>query len=466
VAGFHNEEHTRRSGLNGGKLNREVQPHQLPIRCPECGSQRVWKDGLRHLADMKIQRYLCRDCAFRFSESTQANVKLNIAGQLLEVSNPKEDHTESRILPSSVLLESPPDKSSLLSSEDVGPHSSSHSRLSIEKLKDFRYYNSNRRVCVPEGGMINLAEVKPQQEEAVAGAKLKPIEAEAKILEHAWRLKKEGYKESTICNRVYILKRLIKLGADLSDPESVKDAIARQDISESTKLQMACAYDSYASSNQIRWEIPNYRQVQKLPFIPLESEIDALIAGCGKKTAVVLQLIKETGMRIGEVWRLKWTDLDFEADTVRVNEPEKNSNPRILKVSNKLAAMLNALPRTTERVFGAVLRTSVYNTFWEQRRRIAQKLQNPRLLQISFHTLRHWKATTEYHRTRDILYVKQLLGHKSISNTLIYTQLISFESDEYSSAVAKTLDEARKLVEAGFEYVTDVDGNKLFRKRK
>jgi len=39
-------------------------------------------------------------------------------------------------------------------------------------------------------------------------------------------------------------------------------------------------------------------------------------------------------------------------------------------------------------------------------------------------------------------------------------------SDEYSSAVAKTLDEARKLVEAGFEYVTDVEGNKLFRKRK
>ena len=191
-----------------------------------------------------------------------------------------------------------------------------------------------------------------------------------------------------------------------------------------------------------------------------------MVAGCGKKTAVVLQLIKETGMRIGEVWRLKWTDLDFEGDTVRVNEPEKNSNPRILKVSNKLAAMLNALPRTSERVFGAVLRTSVYNTFWEQRRRIAQKLQNPRLLQISFHTLRHWKATTEYHRTRDILYVKQLLGHKSITNTILYTQLISFESDEYSSAVAKTLDEARKLVEAGFEYVTDVEGNKLFRKRK
>ena len=44
--------------------------------------------------------------------------------------------------------------------------------------------------------------------------------------------------------------------------------------------------------------------------------------------------------------------------------------------------------------------------------------------------------------------------------------MISLEGDEYSSAVARTLDEARKLVEEGFEYVTDVEGNKLFRKRK
>jgi len=311
-----------------------------------------------------------------------------------------------------------------------------------------------------------LAEVKPQQEQAVAGAKLKPIEAEAKILEHAWWMKKQGYKESTIRNTVKVLKLLVKLGANLSDPESVKDAIARHDVSEGAKLQMACGYDNYASSNKIRWEIPNYRQVQKLPFIPSESEIDALIAGCGKRTATVLQLLKETGMRIGEACALKWIDLDLEAGTVRVNEPEKNSNARILKLSGKLIAMLNALPRKSEKVFGGSSRASVTSNFWRQRRKLAQKLQNPRLLQISFHTLRHWKATIEYHRTRDLLYVKHLLGHKNINNTMLYTQLISFQGDEYSSAVAKTLDEARKLVETGFDYVTDVDYFKLFRKRK
>ncbi|UCF59628.1 MAG: tyrosine-type recombinase/integrase [Candidatus Bathyarchaeota archaeon] len=54
---------------------------------------------------------------------------------------------------------------------------------------------------------------------------------------------------------------------------------------------------------------------------------------------------------------------------------------------------------------------------------MAQKLQNPRLLRINFHTLRHWKATTLYHKTRDPLFVKEFLGHKKLDTTLIYIQL-------------------------------------------
>jgi len=49
---------------------------------------------------------------------------------------------------------------------------------------------------------------------------------------------------------------------------------------------------------------------------------------------------------------------------------------------------------------------------------------------------------------------------------MLYTQLVNVESDEYSSAIARSLEDARKLVEAGFEYITDMEGLKLFRKRK
>jgi len=52
------------------------------------------------------------------------------------------------------------------------------------------------------------------------------------------------------------------------------------------------------------------------------------------------------------------------------------------------------------------------------------------------------------------------------ANTLIYTQLVEFESDEYCSAVANNVDEAEKLIEAGFEYVCSHNETMLFRRRK
>lgn len=58
------------------------------------------------------------------------------------------------------------------------------------------------------------------------------------------------------------------------------------------------------------------------------------------------------------------------------------------------------------------------------------------------------------------------LGHRRIENTLVYTQLIQFEGDNYHSAVAEDIEEAKKLVEAGFEYVCTHESHMLSRKRK
>ena len=88
------------------------------------------------------------------------------------------------------------------------------------------------------------------------------------------------------------------------------------------------------------------------------------------------------------------------------------------------------------------------------------------MTQITFHTLRHWKATMEYHRTKDILHVKQLLGHKSIQNTMLYTQLVSFEDDRFTCRTAESVGEAEELIEAGFEHITHMNDVELFRKPK
>jgi hypothetical protein len=40
------------------------------------------------------------------------------------------------------------------------------------------------------------------------------------------------------------------------------------------------------------------------------------------------------------------------------------------------------------------------------------------------------------------------------------------QSDEWTCKVATNVKEAADLIEAGFEYITEIDGTKLFRKRK
>jgi hypothetical protein len=49
---------------------------------------------------------------------------------------------------------------------------------------------------------------------------------------------------------------------------------------------------------------------------------------------------------------------------------------------------------------------------------------------------------------------------------LVNTQLIESKGDEYCSAVASNVEEAKKLIEAGFEYVCNFDKMTIFRKRK
>jgi len=35
------------------------------LKCPECGSNRLYRDGFRYLADgSQVQRWLCRDCSY------------------------------------------------------------------------------------------------------------------------------------------------------------------------------------------------------------------------------------------------------------------------------------------------------------------------------------------------------------------------------------------------------------------
>ena len=155
------------------------------------------------------------------------------------------------------------------------------------------------------------------------------------------------------------------------------------------------------------WEPPLYQTIRKLPFIPKETEIDQLIAGCSQRMATFLQMLKETGARCGEIWRLKWDDIDFESKVVNITRREKQQPTSHTPKQQTLRNAQTTTQRTTATEYFHTPNMPVDNhcgnLLSHQRKRLAHKLSNPRLLKIHFHTFRYWKGTMLYHETKDML---------------------------------------------------------------
>lgn len=366
--------------------------------CPQCGSERLYRDGLRYLSKGEVQRYRCRECGYRFSERQPSNDCLT-------------SHRSSQV-------------------------------CVLTKAKN----------------LMSATESK-----TVAGdRKLDSATAKGLLLQYTLYLQKEGYGIDSRYKSC--IRMLINSGADLYDPENVKEVIAKKSWKDGTKMQTVYAYDALTKMLRLTWTMPKYRQEEAFPFIPDEKELDALILGSNSKRMVAyLQTLKETMADPTEALRLRW--IDVNDNVITINKPVKGHYPRQIQVSNKLIALLNSLPKTSEYVFPTTY-VNLAQTYRIMRKKVALKLNNPRILKITLVTFRHWAATMLYHQTRNILLVKKLLGHKKIENTMKYTELIQFKDDDYEVTSATTIEEAKIVLSAGFEYVTEKDGVMLFRKPK
>ena len=393
-----------------------------PLKCPECGSNGPFvKDGHKTLNDgTDKQRYRCKSCKLRFT---------------------------------------------------IGH-------------KDFKAVQDNignRQLCA----LLQEAKKLESTTETKTVGDTRKVSVEAQIVNYLIYLKNEGRRDSTIEAKDFQLRRLVQLGADLSAPETIKHVIANLERSESYKLLLCIAYEGFAFKNGLSWTRPQYKQCDRLPFVPHESEIDALICGCNRKTATFLRLLKETAMRSGEAWQVEWKDLDAQNHSVVCNNPEKNSKPRAFNISIELTQMLQNLPHNSQYIFTcsrqpigkedrkthlAMIKRQK-SILGKQRLRVADKLKNPRIALIHYHSLRHWKATNLKHQGFDLFDIAAFLGHRNIQNTIIYVHLEKTcypnGGDDYTAKAATTQAEKLALMEAGFDFVSvDPDGTQYFRKRK
>lgn len=339
----------------------------------------------------------------------------------------------------------------------------------IENLNKQQGPCHERQICGTAKGAKNLTSA--TETKRVAGERKTSIEsAETRglLAKFAAYLENEGYREPAYYDNILIL---IRRGANLLDPESVKATIARlrkkdgTPWRDTTKMLLRYSYDAFAKMQGIAWEPPRYRQREFEPFIPDESELDALIASChSKRMATYLQCLKETFADPSEGLRLRWTDIT--GNVVTIAQPVKNHLTRRIEVSQKLLSMLGNLPHTNERMFPSTYSTMA-NMFQYLRRRTALKLQNPRLLKVSLSSFRHWGGTMLAEITNgNVLTVKQLLGHRHVTNTMKYIGRVQFKDDNYEIATATTEEEIKQLGTAGFTKYDEHNGMHFYRKLK
>jgi len=282
-------------------------------------------------------------------------------------------------------------------------------------------------------------------------------------------IKNNGMADATIKYVSQRLKRLEK-HADLNSPEEVKHYVANLNVSNGYKNGLLFAYSQYCNHYKIEWKMVKYHRKQKMIQIPTTEQINMLISNSGRIMTVKLTLSKETGLRPVEVCNLKVKDLDLTHKTVYPTTA-KHGASRILKISNNLTEMLKEYIvrhklNPTDKLFKG--NSEYYGQhFAMHRRQLAKRLQKPELNTITLYSFRHYYATRLYAKTKDILYVMQKMGHKNIMNTLKYTQLVKMnEEEEYTVRTSTNIKQSQELIESGFEYIMEQDGNKIFRKRK
>lgn len=120
-----------------------------------------------------------------------------------------------------------------------------------------------------------------------------------------------------------------------------------------------------------------------------------------------------TGARAQEVLNLRFSDLNSYDESVFIRGL-KNSNDREIPLHPELFKRLH---RFAEKNGPGELFPITYNRLyqiWEMYRPIPKK----------FHALRHTFAIELYQKTKDLRLVQVALGHRNITNTMIYADYV------------------------------------------
>ncbi|MBS0208563.1 MAG: tyrosine recombinase XerC [Planctomycetes bacterium] len=228
--------------------------------------------------------------------------------------------------------------------------------------------------------------------------------------------------------------------ATLHDSELAKSTIARRLASLRSFFRFG-QRDGWAQANPAR-PLRNPRRNRPLPHFLSTAEVGQLLEAPRGRGALplrdraILETLYSAGLRVSELVGLNDADLDLESGLVRVRG--KGRRERLSPIGSHAAAALRRWLAERDRQQrppargpaqrgGAPLFVNRFGTRLTSRSvgRLLEKYLRETGLdsRTSPHTLRHSFATHLLDRGADIRSVQELLGHKSLLTTQIYTHV-------------------------------------------
>jgi site-specific recombinase XerD len=181
------------------------------------------------------------------------------------------------------------------------------------------------------------------------------------------------------------------------------------------------------------------RKPSVLPIVLSASDVSKILSTISNiKHKTILFIIYSGGLRLGELLELKIGDIDSESMRIHVREA-KGKKDRYVMLSENVLYLLREyykVYKPKDYIFegqkgGKYSSKSVQNIFKKalQKSGIRKK--------ATVHTLRHSFATHLLDDGTDIRYIQELLGHKRIETTQIYTHVSSHSINKIKSPADK-----------------------------
>jgi integrase/recombinase XerD len=242
----------------------------------------------------------------------------------------------------------------------------------------------------------------------------------------ARELKNRGYAPNTLKAYGASLSGFLRFSAATSfEPEErISRFLATYDSQEPRRIAWSAIRLFYelVLRKPCPYMMEKVRPRHRLPSFLERSDVLLLLTNIrNPKHRLMISMLYGSGIRIGELVRLRIRDIDFPSLSIRVVNAKQNKD-RITVFAESLADDLKAIVRgrdSGEYLF-LTMNHRPYN------RRTVQAIFT-RAFQASgiqkhasCHTLRHSFATTLLSNGIDIRAIKDLLGHQSVKTTMIY----------------------------------------------